>query len=183
MTTSSDIAIESKFVAEPVESTQGRSYNRGRRLAHSAWLITVNTNKEFHGTEDNFQEEYDRIKGVIDQVFGNESLSKNASKYFPIRRSGAYNAKTADHQYNNSYIKNIKVEITSELGGERSLLHFHIVVWISHWTYLNIAIPTIRTDLQQLYGQSLYINMKRLHTSSVTKAREYIRKTLHKSNA
>lgn len=175
----SAIAVDSQYVAEPVQADQGSKYARGRsRLAHSRWLITINTNQVFYGTEDNFQSEYDRIRGVIDKLFVTE-LGHNAPRFFPIKRSGAFYDRTKEHRYTNQYIKGIRSRIAGEIGTQKNCLHFHIVVEIQHYTYLNIAVATIRNDLVKEYGKNLFVNVKALRGNSRDIAEQYIQKTLY----
>lgn len=53
---------------------QTKKYKKPKQKKRSTWLITINTQQRFHGTEEEFYPFVDKFKDVLGRLFSHENM-------------------------------------------------------------------------------------------------------------
>jgi len=144
-----------------------------RKLVRSNFLVTVNTNKQFTGNEDTYDQVKTRFASALDQVFG-----QNVAELIRLTDKAAERGDLK----NGKFIKSIEIQKCIEIAPKTNKLHAHILIAIGHYTLLRydnpIAVKKLMEILSDWYkpGESLYASFI-FGKDSKHSFEEYIRKS------
>ena len=155
--------IKSKIVADgsssgPI-SVEERKDKRSKKLRHSNWMITANTNKRFYyNTDEGYEAVRKQLLGFIDSVTADDNILKYIEGDL-------------------SEIKNIEIESAIELddkSNKKPMLHCHIMIACSHYGSLKLKYIELGNEAREKFN----IPMVRIKVFNDSKPnlRAYIRK-------
>jgi hypothetical protein len=136
------------------DSQSTSTEKRKRTNRWSNFFLTINTNKRFYKTEENYPVYKHKLTEVIDTFLGNK---KNIVHFI----------KHTDGQLNFSDIKKISVESVLELGPKTRTLHAHVLIKIFHRTNIRLDPLQIQSVILEAFNEdedthleNIYINIR-----------------------
>lgn len=135
-----------------------------KRLAHSNFFLTINTNQVFRGGEEGYKPFVDRFKEALGDIFGPDHLGDFINITVP------------GHSFDSDYIKDVDVEFVVERGGKLNTIHAHGLIKISHWSLISLNYHKVREEMiKRMELPGLYMNVK-LFRNSNDKLQDYLYK-------
>jgi len=122
-------------IPEPVVSVNVADKSPAKRLRHSNWYLTLNTNQEVN--EEQIAERSQQFKKALEVLFSPEEIQKFL--YSPL-----------GDPIDETTIKKIDTESAIEVGSKNKYLHCHCLFAVSHYTRLRLKYDVIRERFQSL---------------------------------
>ena len=138
-----------------------------RKLRHSNFYITANTNKTFPDRED---PELDRMIGIFTTAL--EELLESAS----LPRFMRFQDPT--HSWSAEYIKRVCPESVVEVGNKKNCLHSHSLVCIAHYSNIQLDISGLREALKEALGLDLLYLHLQLYRNAHDNLQTYLDKNV-----
>lgn len=138
--------------------------SKRKKLAHSNFFITINTNKSFQ-TQDEAQPMTSKLEQVLDKV-----LAKVAD-YIIIEEPGKESIEPG-------MIKAINIDGVAEIGPRSFQPHAHVMIAISHYTKLKLDYKQLKEDVKTEMGieEDIYFFSK-LYRDAKANFLDYMKKT------
>lgn len=142
-----------------------------KRLTHSNWLVTVNTNKSVMSEQDTFTlddgetvtypELKQRLSKAVDQILGTPE---------GLRDIIVYKEGSVDD------IELVELDAALEIGSKYHKLHCHASLGFSHRANIQLDYDLLKVRFQQALGlQGISVNTKFYRNTHMT-VRDYIHK-------
>ena len=159
--------VVSDIFTPPPTTTSSAVKKQKKRLRHSNYLITINTNKSFIDREDPALHALtEKLRACIDKTFNNSNLGKYVT------------FKDKSHTWSKEWIKRCNTNTVIEIGKQKGFLHAHLTMRIAHWSCVQLDFDAIRNDMKKTLGNGMFITYKRF-TSDDDKIEEYINKDVN----
>lgn len=150
---------KTKFENEGVQITQvgkkdqNKKADTRRKLRHSNFHLTINTNKRYNPESHQLQEECAKLQAAVSALVEPEVLRD----MILIKEEGAVF---------DSIVKEVRTKGGVERGPEKNQVHCHLMVCIAHYTRVQLDIPAIRSFICEQTGLgNVYVHV-RVHRSS-----------------
>ena len=160
-------AIE--IVSTEIKNDQSKNTKLRKRLNHSNFFVTLNTNQKWNGNEEGFEMYVQKFRNAIDKIFGHQNIEKFVKWKSNITN---YGEKVA---WNNKTIK--KIEIQKAIENSDSGLHAHILIGIAHYSKLHLDYNSISSSLAHEMGLEKIYHYTRVFHDSKANLLDYIEKT------
>ncbi len=117
-------------------------------LRHSNYFITLSTQKRLDKDSENYLEIEDKYRQGINEIFNSNNLLQ---KYITFKDSKA--------EYNNFFIKEVKVINRIEIDPTSNILHSHHAILIAHRSLIMLNTSLLKSNLKTLIN-SIFNNNK-----------------------
>ena len=127
-----------------------------RRLRHSNFYITLNTNKCFPDRQDpDLLKMSKKLTRALESALGESELPS----YVQFRDSL--------HRWSKQWIKSVRSQSVVEVGGKKHCLHSHSLVCIAHYSNVYLKLPKLKARFKEELGlENLYLNTG-VHTTTL----------------
>lgn len=109
-----------------------------KRLNHSNWFLTINTNKQF---KDPDNPEMLAFVNKFYEVMGKIFEGNNVKKYIKIKEDGV--------KFTPDKFREIDVQYTVERGSNNGQIHAHVLVAVSHRTQITLDFTAIKEKVKE----------------------------------
>lgn len=149
-------------------ATEPKSANHDR-IRYSYWIVTINTNKVYTGTEEDYPRMLSLLKGAIEALFEHVNIH-HAIKFKPADIA-------AGAKFTAEYIKWMDMQYTTEIGGEQSRLHAHFTLKVGHFSHIALDTRGIAKFVSTYMGLPfVYVNFRRIPKVDEAVLENYLRK-------
>lgn len=111
-----------------------------RKTNYSKWHILINSNVAKANEEDDKAIAVSMKRCVLDL------FSNHQDEVFFIKKKAR-----GTHEINNDTIGEIEVRSAAEIGSKKHRIHLHTLVFVTHYTLLQLDIPNIRKLLDECF--------------------------------
>lgn len=125
------------------------------RLRHTNLMVTINTNQVVEQSSEDFNQLVDKLRNSITSVF-KESFIHDYCKLSKKAVPGS--------QLNDEWFKpqGRQTVFACEVGPQSKRLHAHVGIFIPHYTYIDIELDKLKSDIKEVMKLSgwdnVYIN-------------------------
>jgi hypothetical protein len=125
----------------PVADGEAKPKKEKKRLRHSRWFITFNTNKRFEDRDDpDIHEMISKLSKRVHE-FG---LAENLKTMVCFKREG--------DEFSSKYIKKIqKISGSVEVGPKTHCVHTHFQLIISHWSCVQLDYTAVKQFFKSVF--------------------------------
>lgn len=140
---------------------------QGKKLAHSNWLFTFNTNCQWNGDDNDKQRKlFLGLAEGMKKAFSQQNIASAITLKSAQKKAG--------HEVNANWIASIRVTPPKvEVGGDRAQIHGHVGVFIDHYTRIQLDYTklkhVVRDEVRAATGEPkrrIYFNAKVLKSDA-----------------
>lgn len=141
-----------------------------KRLKHSNFIITINTNKKVGVHSKEAEELAERLEIIGEEVL--KELNANGFGFKYLDGQGSWTPQ---------WIKSVETEGTTEIGPKTGFLHLHMMVLLEHWTKVQVDTKELKEYFSEAWGSPVYVNVE--YFMEADRAREVLRAYIRKNSS
>lgn len=139
-----------------------------RRLRHSNFYITLNTNKCF---SDRKSPELLKMSEKLTQALESTLGESELPSYVQFR--------DPEHRWSKQWVKSVRSQSVIEVGGKKHCLHSHSLVCIAHYSNVHLKLPELKACFKNALDlENLYLNVQ-VYRSAHDNLERYLNKKVN----
>lgn len=145
-----NVDVPTKAIGKEAAEKLGR-----KRLRHSNFYVTLNTNQRFQAGQEGLVEFVQRLRQVASEVFSRTSIGD----YMQLKKEG--------HKFTKEFVKSVEIDRVVERGAKNDTIHLHCLVKVAHWSSVSLDYAKIRAKfINDLGLPGLYLKIKLYHNAN-----------------